>query len=139
MSYRASLSLLGVFVFAWAVRAGADDAAAQRSAPPSLAEVDRLVAKERARVGADGAEPGGSAQLRQKRNQCVRAIGDRLLCGCLADELATGTSFAEYIRVVTATPDELGYADLSAGEREHVDSVVHARDVCVRRAYAQAR
>jgi hypothetical protein len=40
------------------------------------------------------------------------------------------------VRVVTATRADLGYDDLTAGERRHIDDAFGARDSCVQQVHA---
>ena len=111
----------------------------RREVPPSLAELDRVVAIERARAGVDTPDQNANPLVRQKRHHCVRATGDLVLCGCLSDELPVGTSFADYVRVVGTTKDALGYVHLSLSEREGIDTIFAARESCVWRAYDESR
>ena len=68
---------------------------------------------------------------RQRENDCFNAFGHKPFCTCLNKELHWILTFDSYVRIATATSDQL----LSAlgDERAVIDSAVRAREVCVRR------
>jgi hypothetical protein len=68
---------------------------------------------------------------RQRENDCLKAFGHKGFCACLNKELHWVLGFDGYIRIVTATPDQL--SSVPTDERAVVDSAVRARELCVRR------
>lgn len=68
---------------------------------------------------------------RQRQTECLNAFGHKGFCSCLTRELHWVLGFDEYIRIVTATPDQL--SSVPADERAVVESAVRAREVCVQR------
>jgi len=77
--------------------------------------------------------------VRDKRSQCLRAFSDPDFCTCLSEELPVGASFVNYVRVVTTTKEALGYARLSKDDMQAVDTIIAARETCVRKAYEGRR
>jgi hypothetical protein len=77
--------------------------------------------------------------VREKRSQCLRAFGDPEFCGCLSEELPVGASFIHYLQVVTTAKEELEDAKLSKDDKQLVDKIVAAREVCVLKAHGGHR
>lgn len=69
---------------------------------------------------------------RQRENDCMSAFGHQAFCSCLNKELHWVLGFDSYVRIVTATPDQL--SAVPSDERQVVETAIRAREVCVRRS-----
>ena len=68
---------------------------------------------------------------RQKYSDCMKAFGNQKFCQCLRDKSPVGIDFASYIKVVTTTKEELGYAKSDKETKQLIDNALKAREACV--------
>jgi hypothetical protein len=66
-----------------------------------------------------------------KQSQCMRAIGNREFCDCIALQSPSGIDFVEYVRIVSTSKADLNYDALSPEDKELVDNTRTSRDKCV--------
>ncbi|MDA2927214.1 hypothetical protein MYX78_08280 [Acidobacteria bacterium AH-259-G07] len=71
-------------------------------------------------------------QTKERYAECLRATSSTSFCDCLNEKLGWQVSFSAYERVANSTKSQLGYASLSADERELVDHMHSIRDECSR-------
>jgi hypothetical protein len=102
-------------------------------AKPDLVQLQQLeIASVAALIAFQEQLDGGAAPTRDK---CMNALGSAAFCGCLTDNLPRAVDFPTYVRIATSTPEELGYAALSAGSKKLVDDAVAVRDKCVAKVF----
>jgi hypothetical protein len=67
----------------------------------------------------------------EKKNQCMKAIGDTQFCDCIAEKSPSGITFTEYVAILVSTKDDLKYDELSPEDKKMVDNARKSRDQCV--------
>jgi hypothetical protein len=103
---------------------------------PALAGSDEMLEKiqrlERELQSLKAAQ-AQSARLREEREtHCMKAIGNRQFCSCVAEALPAGITFARYVQTAVTTKDELGYNAQADDQKSLTDRVFAARDACAR-------
>lgn len=68
---------------------------------------------------------------RQKYSDCLKAFGNQKFCQCLRDQSPVGIDFADYVKIVTTTKEELGYSKTDKETKQLIDNTLKAREVCV--------
>lgn len=68
----------------------------------------------------------------KKRDQCMRAFGSAVFCGCLAKNSPVGVTFVEYVAIITSSKESLNYSKLPAEKKKLVDATRSSRDQCVK-------
>ena len=68
---------------------------------------------------------------RQKFSDCMKAFGNQKFCQCLREKSPIGVNFAGYVKVATATKDELGYSKADLETKGLIDNTLKAREACV--------
>lgn len=68
----------------------------------------------------------------REKNNCIKAIGDSVFCGCITQNLPSIVSFVEYVNIVSQTKEELKYDKLPTEDKKLVDNTRKARDKCVK-------
>ncbi len=67
----------------------------------------------------------------KKYSDCLKAFGNHAFCQCLRDQSPIGIDFADYVKVVTTTKDELGYSKADKETKQLIDNTLKAREACV--------
>jgi hypothetical protein len=105
--------IVGIALFTVAI---SSDAAPQQS----LQELQGISQFEQALAAVD-------AIKQRKKIQCVMAIADRALCGCLSQKLPVSTYFRSYASIAKQDKEGLDYRQLSAADKKIVDQCVSER------------
>lgn len=67
----------------------------------------------------------------EKKNECMKAIGNTDFCECIVESVPIAVSFLGYVNILVKTKDELNYNTLSVEDKMLVDKSRVARDKCV--------
>jgi len=68
---------------------------------------------------------------KEKKLQCMTAIGNETFCECLSQNLPVPINFVQYTAIVTKTKEELGYEKASPDDKKIVDNTRAVRDKCI--------
>jgi hypothetical protein len=68
-----------------------------------------------------------------KKAHCIKSIGNKKLCECIAKNLPGDVSFAEYIEFFALTPQELDVKTLSADGKALYAQIKNTHDQCVKK------
>ena len=73
--------------------------------------------------------------VRQKADQCVRAVGKDKFCSCVAEKLPASVSFEQYIHTMVTPKEQLGYATLAPEQKKLIDDTLAVREKCVEKGF----
>ena len=62
---------------------------------------------------------------------CIKAFAHVRYCRCLGEKLPAILSFEAYVKIITATKDELHYSAKTAEENKLIDYTTKVREQCV--------
>jgi hypothetical protein len=69
---------------------------------------------------------------------CMKAIGAKTFCSCIADNLPVRFDFSEYVAITTRSKEDNRYASLDPETRKGYDLVPAVREQCVKAARSPA-
>ena len=104
---------------------------ATKKKPQTLDELQQAEAQDQATAALDEIRQVANKAKRKRELDCLRVFGDMAFCACIREEAPAVSTFAEYVRAVTTSKEELGYAKLHADGKGYVDSLLRTREVCV--------
>jgi hypothetical protein len=110
--------------------------AAQETAPPTLQQQEADESVQRFFSLTDKLRGMVTEMAVSKETQCMKAVGDVILCKCLGDHSPLDVDFVGYVAILSKTKGELNYEALSDVEKRLVDGVRASRDQCVAEAQA---
>jgi len=71
------------------------------------------------------------AVVKQKAEQCLKAVGRDKFCHCIGENLPGTVSFEQYIHTMVTSKEELGYSAMPPEQRKLVDATLETREKCV--------
>ena len=108
-------------------------AKAQSDTPPPmpLEQQEQLEQLEKANTAIHGLEAAIDEATKEKKNQCMKAIGNTAFCDCIAAKSPFGVNFVGYVSIVAGTKEDLHYDQLSPDDKKLFDATRASRDKCV--------
>jgi hypothetical protein len=111
----------------------------QAPAPPkkplTTEQIQQLQDIDRARAALEVLKKNFEALAAKHTYQCMSAIGSRIFCSCLSENVPAVADLSMYVAVTTTSKEEIGYDKLSADDRKVVDGILAGRDKCVAEAF----
>lgn len=103
--------------------------------PPTADPTQQIQQIDRAMAALDMLQKSADLVAAEKTYKCMNVIGSAPFCGCLVENLPIVVDFVSYVKITTSTPEELGYAGLSADNKKLVDNSMAVRDKCVAKVF----
>lgn len=121
-------------LFALAVDLRADDPEPGHGKKPlSRDQIEELQQDVDAIESMDAVLKSVQRDMQKRYMDCYKSIGHAAFCECIKKE-SPSVSFTDWVRIVTSSREELGYAKLDALSKKVVDRAYETRDTCVTNA-----
>lgn len=103
----------------------------ERKKPLTKEQLEKLNAYEEALSSLDALKTKVEDLSRQRKADCLMAIGHDGFCDCINSKLPFVVAFGAYVKVMTTPKADLGYDQASADDRKVLDGTLSARETCV--------
>ena len=108
-------------------------AAAENDTPPPmpLEDQEQMELLNNGVAAIKGLEAATEAATVQKKNECMKAIGNVEFCDCIAEKSPVGVNFIGYVSITASTKEDFKYDQLSPEDKKLFDATRASRDKCV--------